>query len=174
MAPIPRWVEGMNWRTVSVVTGPPSDTTPSMRSTDTGHQSTSDTERRSMAGPKRNAPVVTQAARASRHAVRAVSREAPPGAAHRASTDIAKPPMASEACRYRGTMTRPVRLVRTSRRETSGVSVGTSAVSRVDSPGPAVGDAEPPQAISASRAAKALNKRRQRRLMPGFTATPGT
>ena len=85
-----------------------------MRSTETGLQSTRDCERRSMAGPNRKASVVTQLSLATRQLPRAFSRAAASGSEHKVFIDSANRLIASAACWYRGTITRLVRLVRTS------------------------------------------------------------
>ena len=97
MAPIPLCVAGINCRTVSSVTRSPPLRAWSMRSTETGHQSTRDCERRSMAGPNRKASVVTQAFLAPRQSLRALSKAAALGSEHKVSTESTNRPMASAA-----------------------------------------------------------------------------
>ena len=130
-----------------------------MRSTETGLQSTRDCERRSMAGPKRKASVVTQVSLATRQSLRELSRAAALGSEHKVSIESANLPMASAAWRYRGTITKLVRLVRTSSRETDLVSP--------ESPEPF-----PPQAATVSRTVARPSIQRAEAHLTGLTATP--
>ena len=84
MAPSPRWVEAKNSRTSPVAIVSRSDSSFSIRSGSTGHQSMTERERRSITGPNHIAWERIHGSRASRHAARAASSSLEPRLSHSA------------------------------------------------------------------------------------------
>ena len=127
IAPKPRWVEARNSRTSPAVTASRSASIASIRSGSTGHQSTSERERRSITGPNHIACDRIQGARASRHAARAPSSVAGPGLSQSACKASSSRFIPAAVAWNRGTITVSVRLTRTSCREAGGAAAAQAA-----------------------------------------------